>query len=275
VKLFSISDHRMRWPRLAQSSMRPLAVLLAVTAVACAATPQFALADKIGVASSVKNVVQRVSPAPAQQISAGSELVSNEHIRTGEASSAQLLFLDETSVSLGAQSDLVLDRFVYNPSRGSGNVVMSTARGALRFVTGAQNPTNYTIKTPVATIGVRGTIAEIYTYTSGGAIFSRVTDVEGLLAVTTRSGQVISLTPGLSVTVSSTGEVQGPVKADLSGINTAGSVPMFGPTIPTVSRTFDVPDSRLDMTDQIKALIPPPPPPPPVRSGGNTPGGGR
>src|SRR5262249_58076392 len=32
-KLFSISDHRMRWPRLAQSSMRPLAALLAVSAV--------------------------------------------------------------------------------------------------------------------------------------------------------------------------------------------------------------------------------------------------
>ena len=89
----------------------------------------------------------------------------------------------------------MLDRFVYNPNRGSGNVVLSTARGALRFVTGAQNPTNYTIKTPVATIGVRGTIAEIYTYMSGGVIFSRVTDVEGLLAVTTRSGQVIRLTP--------------------------------------------------------------------------------
>ncbi len=257
--------------------MRLLAGVLAVAVLACAAAPEFALADKIGVASSVKNQVQRVSPAPAQQISAGSELIANEHIRTGEASSAQLLFLDETSVSLGAQSDLVLDRFVYNPNRGSGNVVLSTARGALRFVTGAQNPTNYTIKTPVATIGVRGTIAEIYTYMSGGVIFSRVTDVEGLLAVTTRSGQVIRLTPGMSVIVSGTGAVQGPVKADLSGINTAGSVPMFGPTVPTVSRTFDVPDSRLDMTDQIKALTPPAlPPPPPIRSGGgNSIGGAR
>ena len=81
----------------------------------------------------------------------------------------------------------------------------------------------------------------------------------------------------MSVIVSGTGAVQGPVKADLSGINTAGSVPMFGPTVPTVSRTFDVPDSRLDMTDQIKALTPPAlPPPPPIRSGGgNSIGGAR
>jgi hypothetical protein len=72
--------------------------------------------------------------------------------------------------------------------------------------------------------------------------------------VTARSGQVVQLTPGMSVLVSSAGAVEGPYKADLSGINTAGTVPMFGPTIPTTTRTFDVPDSRLDMTDQLKAL---------------------
>ena len=157
--------------------MRRLVIALAVAFSGFA--PQFALAQKIGVASSVKNDLQRVAPAPAQAVGAGSSLIANEHLRTGEASSAQLLFLDETSVSMGAQSDLVLDRFVYNPNRAAGNVVLSTARGALRFVTGSQNPTNYTINTPVASIGVRGTIAEIFTYAASGLIFSRVTDVEG------------------------------------------------------------------------------------------------
>jgi hypothetical protein len=37
-------------------------------------------------------------------------------------------------------------------------VVIETSRGAFRFVSGSQNPSNYTIKTPLATIGVRGTI---------------------------------------------------------------------------------------------------------------------
>jgi hypothetical protein len=154
--------------------MRRLVIALAVAFSAGALVPQYALAQKIGVASSVKNDVQRVGPTPSQ-ISAGSSLIFNEHLRTGEASSAQLLFLDETSVSMGAQSDLVLDRFVYNPNRSTGNAVLSTARGAIRFVTGSQNPTNYTINTPVASIGVRGTIAEIFTYAASGLIFSRVT----------------------------------------------------------------------------------------------------
>jgi hypothetical protein len=261
--------------------MRPVAISFAIAIAALCGAPELGFAQKVGVASSVKNDLQRVSPAPSQAVGAGGTLIANEHLRTGEASSAQLLFLDETSVSMGAQSDLVLDRFVYNPNRSAGNVVLSTARGALRFVTGSQNPTNYTINTPVASIGVRGTIAEIYTYTSSGLIFSRVTDVEGLVAVTARSsGQVVQLTPGMSVVVSSAGALEGPFKADLSGINTAGTVPMFGPTIPTVTRTFDVPDSRLDMTDQLKALnehepppiivTPPPPPPTPPPPPRNT-----
>jgi hypothetical protein len=213
--------------------MRRLAITLAAAFAGWAAVPEFALAQKVGVASSVKNDVQRIAPAPSQGIGAGSTLIANEHLRTGEASSAQLLFLDETSVSMGAQSDLVLDRFVYNPNRAAGNVVLSTARGALRFVTGSQNPTNYTINTPVASIGVRGTIAEVFTYASSGLIFSRITDVEGLVVVTTRSGRALQLTPGMSVVVSSADAIEGPFKADLSGINTAGTVPMFGPTIPT------------------------------------------
>jgi hypothetical protein len=272
--------------KLLGGNMRPVVISFAIGIAVCAAPSTPGLAQKVGVASSVKNDVQRLSPAPSQSLFAGSSLVANEHIRTGEASSAQLLFLDETSVSMGSLSDLVLDRFVYNPNRAAGNVVLSTGRGALRFVTGAQSPATYTINTPVASIGVRGTIAEVYTYASSGLIFSRITCVDGLLVVTARSGQVIQLPPGMSVIVSSAGAIDGPVKADLSGINTAGSVPMFGPTLPSVSPTFEVPDSRLDMTDQIKALsqptptlpslpqntpsppsqvtvAPPPPPPPP------------
>jgi FecR-like protein len=197
--------------------MRRLVLALAVVLTGFALLPECAQAQKIGVASSVKNDLQRVAPAPSQAVGAGSSLIANEHLRTGEASSAQLLFVDETSVSMGAQSDLVLDRFVYNPNRAAGNVVLSTARGALRFVTGSQNPTNYTINTPVASIGVRGTIAEIFTYAAAGLIFTRVTDVEGLVVVTARSGQVVQLTPGMSGPCLECRRGRGPLQGRLVG----------------------------------------------------------
>jgi len=131
------------------------------------ATPS--LADsKIGVASVAKNQVHGILGGTTRAMSAGSELFSNETVRTGEASQAQLLFLDQTSLSVGARSEVKLDRFVYNPDRKAGNVVIEASRGAFRFVSGSQNPSNYTIKTPLATIGVRGAI--FYTHGVSGCL---------------------------------------------------------------------------------------------------------
>src|SRR5262249_31831524 len=50
---------------------------------------------------------------------------------------------------------------VYNPNRGNGAVVIDLTRGAYRFITGVQDPRNYEIKTPYATLGVRGTNLEL------------------------------------------------------------------------------------------------------------------
>ena len=56
-----------------------------------------------------------------------------------------------------ARSEVRLDRFVYNPDRSTGQVTVEASRGVFRFVTGSQDPKSYAIKTPIATIGVRGT----------------------------------------------------------------------------------------------------------------------
>jgi hypothetical protein len=54
-----------------------------------------------------------------------------------------------------------LDKFVYDPNKATGTVVVNVTRGAYRFVTGVQDSRNYTIKTPYATLGVRGTVLEV------------------------------------------------------------------------------------------------------------------
>jgi hypothetical protein len=66
-------------------------------------TPSLA-ESKIGVASVAKNQVHGILGGTTRAMSAGSELFSNETVRTGEASQAQLLFLDQTSLSVGARS---------------------------------------------------------------------------------------------------------------------------------------------------------------------------
>jgi FecR protein len=117
---------------------------------------------KIGVASAVSNRVESVVGGGARPLSVGGDVFARQMVRTGDASTAQLLFLDETSLSIGPSSEVTLDRFVYDPNRGAGNVVLSATKGAFRFVSGSQQPSSYQIRTPVATIGVRGTVFDTY-----------------------------------------------------------------------------------------------------------------
>ena len=225
-------------------------VVAFAVAVAVVASAPGAFADKIGIAAAVKNDVTASLAGAAQPLATGNDVFSNQRIRTGTASTAQLLFLDETSVSVAPQSEIVLDRFVYNPNRGAGNVVLTTGRGAFRFVTGAQNPTNYTIKTPVATIGVRGTIVEIRNAIINGQMVSIITLLEGSLEIRTISGEIGRLTQvGLSFVVGADGKLQGP-------INTHGSTYAFTGD----PKRFEPNDNRLDLNDALFSLGSKPPP---------------
>jgi hypothetical protein len=65
-------------------------------------------------------------------------------------------FIDHTNLSVGPSSTVRLDKFVYDPKKGSGSVAIDATKGAFRFVTGSQNKGDYKVKTPHGTIGMRG-----------------------------------------------------------------------------------------------------------------------
>ena len=161
----------------------------------------------IGSAASLRNQVEGVIGQGSQRLQTGSEVYQNELVRTGEASVVQLVFLDSTDLKVGPKSEVTLDRFVYDPDRAAGAVVVRAGRGIFRFVTGSQQKQNYLIQTPVASIGVRGTIFDLL------VLPDRITVilVEGEIQVTTLLGRVVALTqPGQSVTVFASGAVTGP-----------------------------------------------------------------
>ena len=127
-----------------------LAILFALQSTASLAEP------KIGNATATKNKVEGVIDGNTQSLSKGSELYANETVRTGEASVADLQFIDQSNLSVGPISEIRLDKFVYDPSGTSGTVVIQATRGAFRFVTGSQDKKVYQIKTPYGILGVRG-----------------------------------------------------------------------------------------------------------------------
>ena len=218
-----------------------------------------AMAKGIGVASAIVNKVEGSYRGRNRPLSVGSAVFSNEHIRTSSASSAQLLLLDKTSLSIGPHADLVLDRFVYNPDRSAGRVVINATQGAFRFITGSQNPTDYTIKTPVATLGIRGTILDILV--SGNATTGytlTVILVEGGANIKLPSGQVLNLTtPGTAYVLTSNGGVQGPMQWDGTIVTAAGGVafPLYGWYFQGEPPPGGLPSSQLGNIDELNAVI--------------------
>jgi hypothetical protein len=138
--------HRLSW-----TSVCALALLFTVQS-----TASFAEEPHIGSATATKNKVEGQIGGTTQSISKGSAVYSNEIVRTGDGSVADLKFLDDSNLSVGPVSEIRLDKFVYDPSGSAGTVVIEATRGAFRFVTGKQDQKVYQIKTPYGTLGIRG-----------------------------------------------------------------------------------------------------------------------
>ena len=116
----------------------------------------------IGVAASVVHDV-KLSNAGATKpnpVALRQRIALADLIQTGRASQLQVLLLDRSTFSVGANAVLRIDRFVYDPARGRSSGA-SVARGAFRFMSGQANrANNTTLASPVATIGIRGTVLE-------------------------------------------------------------------------------------------------------------------
>jgi hypothetical protein len=108
---------------------------------------------RIGTANSVK---PEASGSVAGTLSAGSGVHANETVKTGSSGQAGLRFLDESNLNVGPSSQVRLDKFVYDPNKGAGSVVIEGTRGAFRFSASAQNKGDIKIKTPSGTLGIRG-----------------------------------------------------------------------------------------------------------------------
>jgi hypothetical protein len=128
--------------------------------------PALALAVLFALASTASNAQNRIGSATSVQpdasgsvggtLAAGSGVHANETVKTGSAGQAGLRFNDQSNLSVGHSSQVRLDKFVYDPNKGTGTTVIEATRGTFRFTTGAQNKGEVKIKTPYGTLGTRG-----------------------------------------------------------------------------------------------------------------------
>jgi len=127
--------------------------LLCICALLAGTSAMANAQSRIGTANSVQ---PEASGSVAGTLSVGSDVHANETVRTGNSGKAGLRFNDQSNLSVGPSSQIRLDKFVYDPNKGTGSTVIEATRGTFRFTTGAQNKGEVKIKTPYGTLGTRG-----------------------------------------------------------------------------------------------------------------------
>ena len=137
-------------------------------------------------------------------------IASMDNVRTGNGR-LSVTFLDDSTVSLTERSSIVIDDFVFDPDPSRSRLALNMASGTARFLTGALgriNRENVSIRTPVATIAIRGTEFTTHVSEIGETMVILLPDENGEssgeIVVTSMAGEVVMNEPwaATAVTVS-------------------------------------------------------------------------
>ena len=95
-----------------------------------------------------------------EKLSTGSKIYFGDTIIVKAQSNAQILLLDETTLTIGEKSEITIDEFVYDPQSKVGKIVSNIKIGTVRIITGEiskKNPDNLEVNVPTGSVGARGT----------------------------------------------------------------------------------------------------------------------
>lgn len=96
-------------------------------------------------------------------ISLGDPVIRNHRIETSGQGLVQILLADGTSFTVGPNSSVVIDSFVYDPEKNTASLAATMTKGALRFIGGKASKASGDVKidTPIGTAGIRGAVVDI------------------------------------------------------------------------------------------------------------------
>ena len=138
----------------------PLAVSVLAALAIFTATPAHSQDIEIGVAAAINPDVTGTPPDQEKRLLlVGANVFHNERVVTGEKGQTQMLFVDQSALTIGPDSEVVLDEFVYDPDTETGTIVLNATKGLFRLVGGKISKDGpVVLNTPTATIGIRGGI---------------------------------------------------------------------------------------------------------------------
>ncbi len=115
----------------------------------------------VGNIISIQGSAQVLSNGEVRELSSDSVVFQGDTLMTAQGSQMEVQFKDHTSLSMGEDSEININSYVYNPGEpGSSDFLLQMTKGVFRTITGEiaeQTPDNFKLQSPLATIGIRGT----------------------------------------------------------------------------------------------------------------------
>jgi hypothetical protein len=125
------------------------------------------------------------------------DIASNDEVQT-RAGRVAITFLDDSTVKLTEHSQLLIDKYVFDPDPDKSEMALQFASGTIRFISGSVNKLNkknITLSTPTSQIFVRGTDFTATVNELGESLIillpDQFGDASGEILVTTAAGQVV------------------------------------------------------------------------------------
>ena len=119
----------------------------------------------VGIVGAISGTVK----TETRELKAGDKIYLNETIYAGAGSGTQILLLDQSTFTVGEDSEVVMDTFIFDPATNDGKIVASVKQGSLKVISGLiskKDPDALTVEVPEGTLGSRGT--EFQTVVSKG-----------------------------------------------------------------------------------------------------------
>ena len=163
-------------------------------------------AEVVGEASSLRPAATQAASGDApRSIAWKDQIFKNAQLATTDKGALEVTFLDRSKLSMGPNSSMTIDEFVYSGANGNNQELLKYTKGAFRFISGAMSEKNITLQTPTATIGIRGTIIRTLIQADGSTIVGL--DQGSAVITSTLTGQIIQLTAGEKITIKPGGEL--------------------------------------------------------------------
>lgn len=116
--------------------------------------------EAVGYVKTVSGEASVITAANAVKAQVGSSVFQGSRIRTAKNASIGVTFKDNTVMSIGPDTELTIDEYIFNPNQGQLKFGSNIAKGTLNYVSGTiakLKPEAVTVTTPSGIIGVRGT----------------------------------------------------------------------------------------------------------------------